>query len=123
MNRPSLEIATVDQLVGLFIELCIAQDQEMLRENISKVNRLYDRIELVKEELKRRPGDQRKELIKLYQHPNMHVRLKAATATLAVVPQAARAQLEEIRAANWQPQSLDAGMCLRNLDAGIFQPT
>jgi hypothetical protein len=52
----------------------------------------------------------------------MQVRLKAAYATLAVSPVAARAQLEAIAASGWQPQAGDAGMSILNLDRGIYKP-
>jgi hypothetical protein len=70
-----------------------------------------------------REGDQRRTLLNLYNHPNMNVRVKAAKATLAVSPKGARQLLEEIQASKWQPQALDAGMCLWALDQGIFKPT
>jgi hypothetical protein len=77
----------------------------------------------VVDELRVRKGDQRRALLALYDHPSVQVRLKAAKATLAVAPLEARAALEAIRASNWQPQALDAGMSLRNLDNGVFKPT
>jgi hypothetical protein len=52
----------------------------------------------------------------------MQVRVKAAKATLAIAPEAARAQLEAIRASGWQPQALEAGMSLGFLDEGIYKP-
>jgi ParB-like chromosome segregation protein Spo0J len=122
MNRSKLESMSIDQLVQRFVEIGIAQDDASLRENISQYNRLFDRMQDVVQELKRRDGDQRRALIALLEHPNFQVRLKAAMATLAIVPRAARQTLETIRAANWQPQSMDAGMTLRDLDRGTFKP-
>jgi len=58
----------------------------------------------------------------LYTYPNMQVRVKAAKATLAVAPAAAREQLEKIAASDWQPQAGEAGMSLWNLDRGVFKP-
>jgi hypothetical protein len=123
MKQPEPDAARVDELVTLFIELCILQDRELLRGDVQQVNRLFDKIEDVKRELKARPGDQRRALIPLYQHENMQVRLKAAKATLAVAPAAAREQLEDIKASNWLPQSAEASGSLWNLDRGIFKPT
>jgi hypothetical protein len=59
----------------------------------------------------------------LYDHPNAQVRLKAATATLGVVPEAARALIEDIASSRKFPQAGDAGMTLDALDRGIFQPS
>ena len=113
----------MDELVGRFISLCVEQDYELEGGNIPRVNALFDDIEAVKHELKARPGDQRRALISLYQHENMQVRLKAANATLAIAPEAARKALEEIKASGWLPQSADASGSLWALDEGIFKPT
>lgn len=83
---------------------------------ISKVKKMYDKLEAIKTELKSRPGDQRSALLPLYHHKNRQVQIKAAKATLAIAPDAARAQLEAIRESGWQPQALDAGMTLWLLD-------
>lgn len=77
----------------------------------------------VANELKRREGDERSALLRLFGHPNMQVRLQAAKKTLAVAPVEARAQLEAIAASKWFPQAGDAGMSLWNLDNGVFKPT
>jgi hypothetical protein len=47
----------------------------------------------------------------------------AAKLTLAVAPAAARQMLESIQNSDEQPQAMDAGMCLWNLDRGVFKPT
>jgi uncharacterized protein DUF2019 len=73
-------------------------------------------------ELKRRPGDQRRALLPLYDHPNIEVRLRAAKRTLAVAPVEARRMIESIAASRWFPHAGDAGMCLELLDRGIFVP-
>ena len=52
----------------------------------------------------------------------MQVRLNAAKSTLAVAPEAARQELRAIADSREYPQA-DAGMCLGNLDEGIFKPT
>jgi hypothetical protein len=115
------EISTED-LVAHFAEIACEQDQALLGGEIAKFNRLFDRMMEVTTELKRRPGDQRRALIELYDYPNMQVRLKAAKHTLAVAPIEARAQLQAIADSNWMPQAGDAGMSLWNLDRGVFKP-
>jgi hypothetical protein len=74
-------------------------------------------------ELKSRPGDQRSALVKLYDHPNVQVRLNAARLTLAVAPAAARQVVETIASSRKFPQAGDAGMCLSAIELGIFTPT
>ena len=60
-----------------------------LDDKSAKFDRLVDDLIAVEAELKSRTGDERAALLKLYDHPNMQVRLNAAQATLAVAPEAA----------------------------------
>lgn len=121
--RKSLSALTAAELVDLFAQNCVDQNQADLAGNLSKYNRLFMRMKDIHDELKRRPGDQRRMLIQLYEFPNMHVRLQAAKLTLAVAPLEARTQLQEIIDLKWFPQAGDAGMCLHNLDTGFYKPT
>lgn len=73
----------------------------------------------VYDELKVRPGDQRRALIKLFDFPNMQVRLQAAKLTKEVAPLEARAQLQAIVDSKWFPQGGDAGMSLSIMDGDI----
>jgi hypothetical protein len=123
MKRARLQELTADQLVERFTAIALDQDEALLMDEIAKFNRLFDQMEAIEEELKSRPGDQRRALLPLYKHPNMQVRVKAAMATLAVAPQAAREALQAIKASQEQPQALEAGMSLWNLDRGVFKPT
>lgn len=123
MKRTVLADLTVEELVRRFIEIGLAQDKALLLDELSKFNRLFDQMEAVKAELKSREGDQRRALIRLYDHPNAQVRLKAANATLAVAPAAAREMLQIIADSGEFPQAGDAGMSLVNLERGIFKPT
>ncbi|WP_438274823.1 DUF2019 domain-containing protein [Nitrobacter sp.] len=122
-RKVSLDAIPADQLVGRFAAITAAQDDALLGHELTKFNRLFDRMMEVSEELKRRPGDQRRALMALYSHPNMQVQLQAAKLTLAVAPDEARRKIEAIASSRWLPQSGDAGMCLINLDRGIFKPT
>jgi cytochrome c oxidase assembly protein Cox11 len=122
MKRVKLSDMTTEQLVQLFTELAVQQDAALLYRAQREVNKLYFKLDAIKKELKSRPGDQRSALLRLYNHKNMQVRVKAAKATLAIAPEAARAQLEAIRASGWQPQALEAGMSLGFLDEGVYKP-
>jgi hypothetical protein len=123
MKRPELQDLSVDQLLERFTAIALEQDQALLMDEIARFNRLYDEMDAVKIELKRRPGDQRRALLALYHHPNIQVRLKAAVGTLAVEPGPARGLLQTIADSHEYPQAGDAGMTLVNLDRGIFRPT
>ncbi|MGV3633118.1 MAG: DUF2019 domain-containing protein [Pseudorhodoplanes sp.] len=122
MKRVNLSKMTTEQLVHLFADLAIQQDAALLYRAQREVNKLYFKLDAIKKELKSRPGDHRVALLPLYGHKNMQVRVKAAKATLAIAPEAARAQLEAIRASGWQPQALEAGMSISSLDEGIYKP-
>ncbi len=123
MRPEHLRASTVNELVDRFKEIGLAQDEALLHDEISKFNRLYDEKVAITEELKVRPGDQRRALLSLYTHANAQVRLNAAKATLAVAPLEARLALQKLANSHEYPQSGDAGMSLVNLDRGIFKPT
>src|SRR5882757_5288587 len=108
MMSPTLESMTVNQLVDRFVAICLAQDQALLEEEYEQFTRLFERMEVVKLELKARPDDQRKALLSLYDHPNAQVRVKAAKATLAIAPQEARRALERLSKSQEYPQSAEA---------------
>ena len=123
MKKVDLSRMSDGDLVQLFAENTREQDRSLLVGQIAKYNRLFDRMKDIHDELKRRPGDQRRILVQLFGFPNMHVRLQAAKLTLAVAPLEARAQLQAIVDSKWFPQAGDAGMCLHNLDTGFYKPT
>jgi hypothetical protein len=122
MKKFNLPDLTVAELVDKFSSICVEQDKAEFEDEIAKFNRLYDQKVAILEELKKRPGDQRGALMGLYEHPNLQVRLQAAKATLAIAPEAARQMLRLIESWGRQPYAGDAGMCLVNLDRGIFVP-
>jgi hypothetical protein len=123
MTISDLARLDVPTLVDRFVALALQQDRALLDDDIRKFNRIFDQMEAVKSELKARPGDQRSALLPLLDHPHVHVRLKAAKATLAVAPEVARNALQAIRESREYPQAGDAGMTLICLDRGIFKPT
>jgi len=123
MKRAKLQDITVSQLVERFTGIGIEQDQATLRDKHATFNRLFDEMVAIEDELKRRDGDRRRELLSLYNHPNAQVRLNAVKATLAVAPEPARRALQAIADSREYPQAGDAGMSIWNLERGIFKPT
>jgi hypothetical protein len=91
-------------------------------QNARKRNRLRLQAYAIEKELKSRPGDQRRALLPLYNHPNVEVRLMAAKATLAITPMAVRRVIETIADSRELLHAGDAGMCLAMLDRGEFVP-
>lgn len=123
MKAAKLHLLSATELKLLFEKLCTEQYDSLERQEIEAFNRRYDKIQAIQDELKSRPGDQRRILLQLFGHPNMQVRLTAAHATLAVDYLAARREIQDIADSKWGPQCGDAGMTLINLDNGIYRPT
>jgi hypothetical protein len=122
MKQKHLNGLNAEELLERFVALGVEQDRAENNDDMPSVKRLFWLIDDVVTELKNRPDDQRSVLTTLYDYPNMNVRLKAAKATLAVAPQAARRTIEAMAASTWAPQWYDARMCLSMLDDGIFRP-
>jgi cytochrome c oxidase assembly protein Cox11 len=119
----ALKKLSTTELAQVFAGFAIQQYDHMLVCEVKQVNRLYHKMKAVEMELKSRPGDQRSVLMALYDHSNPNVRVKAAKATLAIAPTAARQVLETVCATCYGPEILEAGMSLTNLDRGIYKPT
>jgi hypothetical protein len=122
MKKIRLEDMSLDDLVDSFAEIGIAQDDAVFRDENATYNRLYEKMQAVGEELQRRGGGARLALQRLYIHPNIQVRLQAATWTLGVAPEAARKVLQSIHDWKLYPQDLGAGMLLAGLDDGSYKP-
>jgi hypothetical protein len=119
---PKLQDMTVDQLVERFVAIGVAQDKALLYGEHRKFNRLFREMNEVDQGLRRRGPEARLALLRLYDHPNMQVRVKAAIRTLGVAPDAARRALQEIKETHCYPQAADASMFLRDFDNGSYKP-
>jgi hypothetical protein len=118
-----LQNLSVEELIDRFVEIGLAEDKAALYDEIAKFNRLYGQMQDVVQELRSRGGDQRQRLLALYEHPNLQVRLKAVKNSLALAPEEGRRVLQAIADSRDYPYAGEAGMTLRALDEGIFQPT
>jgi hypothetical protein len=114
--------ASVHELVERFVSIGLAQYDALYVVDTKKYNRLYAMMVDIRNELKRREGDQRRALLPLLDHPNLQVRMKAANTLLAIWPDLARKALESVRESKTYPQAMDAGMTLSALDNGTFVP-
>lgn len=123
MKQTNLDKISVHELVERFVSIAMAQDEALIADETAKYNLLYDQMEAVEQELKSRQGDARHALLDLFESKNTHVRLKAALATLAVAPKAARTMLQEISDSNEYPQAAEARSMMRALDEGRFVPS
>ena len=122
MTMRALDQLTIDQLVERFADICVSEDDALFHDQYAKFNRLFAQMCDVGFELQRRGQEARLELQKLYHHPNLQVRLKAAKWTLAVAPAEARQLIQAIADSRLFPQAGEAGICLSNLDDGTYKP-
>ena len=123
MKREALASLSTDDLVQQFADACVGQDKAIMSERLATFKKFHAQMKTADQELRRRGRDARLALLTLYDHPNMQVRLQAATFTVALAPDAARQLLHAIARSNWMPQAADARGALRNLDEGVFKPT
>lgn len=110
---------TNTEIVDRLVENSIRQGEAIEAFETARFNRLYDRNARLLAELRARPGDGRRDLFALYEHPNYQVRLNAAKWTYALDRSRARAVLADIRDSRWNPYAGDAGMTLTMIDEGI----
>lgn len=122
MTTVSLAGLSVEDLVNTFESMALAQDKALFDDEHAKYNRLYDKMEVVKGELKSRAGDARHALMPLLNHANAQVRLKAAIALLGPEPTTAREALQRISDANEYPQAARARSMMSALDEGRYIP-
>lgn len=122
-----------EQLAKAFVDISIKQaDATGLRDSRA-TNKLFKHLQAIEEILRARGPEARKVLVpllsyrpdssQLFADQTAQVRLNAAKELLAVVPNEARAALEELAKHGPSFQSGSAGMCLQFLDDGIFKPT
>lgn len=119
MNKVKNAKLDTSVLVAKFSELALAQHDAVETFQTARYNRLYDRIELIKKELKARNGDERIALVPLLDAPNIQVRFMAAYAVLTIVPEQARKTLIGIRESGQLPQSADASYTLDHFEESI----
>jgi hypothetical protein len=123
MMTGSADRASVQELVARFVSIGLAQYDALYVVDTKKFNRLYRDMEDVRNELKRKEGDQRRALLPLLDHPNLQVRMKAANSVLAISPHLARKALESVRDSGVFPQAADASGMLSALENGTFVPS
>ena len=121
-RRIPLDQLTVDELVQRFLSLTLAQYEARFPSQTAKYNRLYGEMRDVRDELKRRDGDQRRALLPLINHENAQVRLMAASSLLTIVPERAKRALQSVRDSRIQPPAANAQGLLEGLESGFYVP-
>jgi len=123
MIHKDLSDFTVDQLVDRYAEIGRAQYDALLNDQIPQFNQLFDCQIEIEEELRRRGVKARLALLRLYDHPNIQVRLNAAQATYRVAPEKAVALLEQIAQAGRRVQAVNARFSLKYIADGTSKLT
>jgi hypothetical protein len=133
MTNPDLTLMTLDQLVAYFAETATAEEEAIdgMTTDMSDPTRpaavkrsdeLGKELERIDRELRRRGREARLSLLKLYEHPNAQVNLRAAFYTLGVAPAIARERIKVIADSEWPPQFWQARSIISALENGNLKP-
>ncbi|HLN23798.1 MAG TPA: DUF2019 domain-containing protein [Patescibacteria group bacterium] len=123
LEKYDLPSMCIDDMMALFEHACMEQYDTYVDDDLKKYNINYNIMIAVNDELKARGVQARLSLLRFFDHPNLQVRVKAATLTYRVAPEAARRCLDDIAKAGFPDQSLAAGMTLRAIDNGTSMLT
>ena len=117
-RRTGLESLSVGQVVEKFKERALAYEEA---DGSDETEHLYDELKDAENELKRRPGDQRRALFSLYTHPDVRVRYAAADATRTLAPHLSKHRLLNIDDIVWQPPA--GGLDIERAGLAAMFPT
>ena len=96
MKSTDLQDLTIDQLVQDFAELSLQMGAAVLDSETGRFNRMFPRMQAIDRELRSRGPETRRALSPLLDDKNRFVRYYAAKYLLGLVPDRARAVIEEI---------------------------
>ena len=121
MIKASTDTLSPQELVAQFESLALRQHQANFEDDTPTFNKIYARMTKIVNELRSRPGDQRRVLVPLLAHANAWVRYKAAVNTLVVAPGEARVVLEQLALkSNNEFATAYARGTVQALDKGTF---
>jgi len=133
MSKPNkLADLSNQQLIDEYVDLSRQQGAALEKDDTQKFNRLFDKFVPVREEIRRRGDEVRKELIPLLKRSPDESRLdygaaqrrrNAAFDLMAIVPDLAKATLEELAKSPLLDISARASLSLSNLEDGIWKPS
>ncbi len=121
MIKRDISGLSISELRERYAELSIRQSAAADLMNVSLVDRLGDQIFEISSELKSRPDDRGRTLMKLFDHSNFNVRLNAGRSLMSVFPEEARRQIQAIADSGKYPYSVDAGLYLSSLDGELSE--
>lgn len=122
-----------EQLADAFLDISIKEADATGLRDAHTVDKLIGQLRAIEDTLRARGLERRKVLVPLLSYSAAQgpfaedraaqVRLNAAKELLAVVPEQARATLEDLVDNGPGYQSGSAGMCLQMWQDGVFKPT
>lgn len=107
-----------DTLANLFRDVAEQQYYAIQMGENRKYTKFYRDMDAIARELRRRDADGRRLLARFFRDSNPQVRLMCAAAALTVLPEQARATLQELHDSKEFPQAADAGMFVDSFDEG-----
>lgn len=113
----TLQMLSDDELVDRFGRLALNQHHTLESDDAAAYNALYDQMQPIEFELKRRGPSSHARLVRLLSHSNITVRLETARRLMETAPKEARLVLERIRSSGHFPHVGDAGMLLARYDS------
>lgn len=118
----TLDRMTIDELLARFVTISRQQYPLTLNDNFNGYNALFRKLTAIDNELRRRGIEARLALTRLFDHPNIQVRLNAAEHSLAVARQSSLAVLRQITKEDIGPFRLAAGMTVALVEDGTIVP-
>jgi hypothetical protein len=113
---------SIDQLVQRFVTIAAAQGKAADLDDNAEYNRLFDKMQAIRQEFSAR-GDQKRALLPLLAHRSAQVRFLAAITTMSVDADAARRALQLIWDRKEYPQAADAYEFLHPSNDGSVDQT
>ena len=118
-----LDKLTLDELISLFVSLSEQQYPLTLNDEVKLGSRLVKRQDEIGKELRQRGIEARLELTKLFDHPNIQVRMNAAKRSLGIAREPALNALRKIVKEDFGAFRLSAGMTVALVEDGTITPT
>jgi hypothetical protein len=122
MKKPDPAVLNPSQLIDAYVDVAIEEERALELQEWRKLRTLFKRRTLITHFL----TDRNRGLVMLLpllRHNNAQVRLNAAEDLLEVMPEQARATLQDLAAHGPSQQRGCAGMCLRELEADSMKPS
>ena len=123
MTQRELASLSTDQLLGMYEDISLKEFDAIELGDMPLVQKLIEKQVSLDQEIRARGVEARRKMVQWLSHHNPQARINTAKALLAIAPQEARSALELLASRGPSIQRLDARMCIRQLEEGVFKPT